>query len=76
MSDAVYVVRFAGIHREDDFDRMREWFMRVNGDALDGKVVFIDGMIEGIYRFSEQDVSELVEALAPAVGYEVRKACE
>lgn len=76
MSEPIYVVRFPGMHRDDDFDRMREWFMRVNGDALDGKVVFVDGMVEDIYQLGEQDVCRLVEVLAPAVGYEVRKVGE
>ena len=76
MSDPIYVVRFPGIYRKDDFDRMREWFMRVNGDALDGKVVFVDGMVDDIYQLGEQDVGRLVEVLAPAVGYEVRKVDE
>ena len=73
MSDQIYVVRFPGMHREDDFDNMRERFMQVNGDALGGKVVFVDGMVEDVYQLSEQDVGRLVEVLAPAVGYEVRK---
>ena len=73
MSDPIYVVRFPGMYRKDDFDRMREWFMQVNGDALDGEVVFVDGMVEDIYQLSEQDVCRLVEVLAPAVGYEVRR---
>ena len=73
MSDPIYVVRFPGMHREDDFDNMRERFMQVNGDALGGKVVFVDGMVEDVYQLSEQDVGRLVEVLAPAVGYEVRK---
>lgn len=76
MSDPIYVVRFPGMHREDDFDNMRERFMQVNGDALGGKVVFVDGMVEDIYQLSEQDAGRLVEVLAPAVGYEVRKVDE
>ena len=77
MSDPIYVVRFRGMHHwKDDFDNMRERFMQVNGDALDGKVVFVDGMVEDVYQLSEQDAGRLVEVLAPAVGYEVRKVDE
>lgn len=71
MSEPIYVVRFPGMYRRDDFDKMREFFMNVNGDVLGDKVVFVDGAVEDIFELDKQDVGKLVEILAPAAGYEV-----
>ncbi|MBR2684335.1 MAG: hypothetical protein IKE22_13840 [Atopobiaceae bacterium] len=76
MSEPVYIVRFPGIHRFDDFDRMRERFMEVNGSVLGENVVFVDGAVADIFELEKQDVGRLVEVLAPAIGYEVRKIDE
>lgn len=71
-AEPVYVVRVNGCLRSDDAERLRD---RAQA-ALGGKVVVVDGMVEDVYELGVQDVSWLVEVLAPAVGFEVRKVDE
>ena len=59
--EPVYVVRFAGCYRFGDLEAKRDGFMRMNGDALGDRVVFIDGSVEDVYQISERELRDLVE---------------